>query len=101
MSTSIMLLILGMGIATYIPRMLPFIIFKDSRLSPFLEGILQNIPFAALGALIFPGVLYIQPDIWYGLVGAITAIVFSLLGANVIVVVIGSIGVLALISVII
>ena len=95
MSVSIFILILGMGIATYLPRMLPFWLFKEGSLPPFWMRVLENIPYATLGALIFPGVLYIQENIWVGLVGGVSAVVISLLGANVIVVVLGSIAVLA------
>ena len=99
MTASIFLLIVGMALATYIPRMLPFILFTETKLSPFLEGVLKNIPFATLGALIFPGVLFIQDTIWMGLIGGISAIILSLLGANVIIVVVGSIGILSILSI--
>ena len=98
MTASIFLLIVGMALVTYIPRMLPFILFTEMKLSPFWEGVLKNIPFATLGALIFPGVLFIQETIWMGLIGGISAIILSLLGANVIFVVVGSIGILSILS---
>lgn len=95
MSATILILIIGMGIATYLPRMLPFWLFKEGGLPPFWNRVLMNIPYATLGALIFPGVLYIQENIWAGLVGGMSAVVIALLGANVIIVVLGSITVLA------
>ncbi|WP_462406303.1 AzlD domain-containing protein [Gracilibacillus sp. Marseille-QA3620] len=95
MSISIFLLIVGMGLATYLPRMLPFWLMKEGALPPFWMRVLENIPYATLGALIFPGVLYIQENIWAGLVGGLSAVIIALLGANVIVVVLGSIAVLA------
>jgi branched-subunit amino acid transport protein len=90
-----MLMIIGMGLVTYIPRMLPFIMFRGKELPPFIQGVLKNVPYATLGALIFPAVLYIQEDIWYGIAGAAAAFAAAFLGANVIVVVIGSIAVLS------
>ncbi|WP_053361825.1 AzlD domain-containing protein [Bacillus sp. FJAT-27251] len=95
MNKEIVLMIIGMGLVTYIPRMLPFIMFRGKELPPFIQGILKNVPYATLGALIFPAVLYIQEDIWYGIVGAAAAFAAAFLGANVIVVVIGSIAVLS------
>jgi branched-subunit amino acid transport protein len=89
------MMIIGMGVVTFIPRMLPFIMFRGKELPPFLQGVLKNVPYATLGALIFPAVLYIQEDIWYGVVGALAAFVVAFLGANVIVVVMGSIAVLS------
>jgi len=89
------MMIIGMGVVTFIPRMLPFIMFRGKELPPFLQGVLKNVPYATLGALIFPAVLYIQEDIWYGVIGALAAFVVAFLGANVIVVVMGSIAVLS------
>lgn len=88
-------MIIGMGIVTFLPRMLPFIMFRGKELHPFIQGVLKNVPYATLGALIFPAVLYIQEDIWYGVIGAGAAFLAAFLGANVIVVVIGSIAVLS------
>jgi len=100
MKNEILWMILGMSIVTYIPRMLPFVLFKGKELPSFVQGILKNVPFATLGALIFPGILLIQKDIWYGLIGAAAAFIAAFLGANVIVTVLGSIAVLALYSLI-
>ncbi|WML49635.1 AzlD domain-containing protein [Neobacillus sp. PS3-34] len=98
MKNEIVWMIIGMALVTYIPRMLPFVLFKGKELPPFLQGVLKNVPYATLGALIFPGILLIQKDIWYGLFGASAAFIVSFLGANVIVTVLGSIAVLALYS---
>jgi branched-subunit amino acid transport protein len=92
-------MIIGMGLVTYIPRMMPFVLFKGKELPPFIQGVLKNVPYATLGALIFPAILFIQKgDIWYGVLGAAAAFIIAFLGANVIVVVLGSIAVLALYS---
>jgi branched-subunit amino acid transport protein len=98
LKTEIIWMIIGMGIVTYIPRMLPFVLFKGKELPAFVQGVLKNVPYATLGALIFPGILFIQEDIWYGVIGAAAACIAALLGANVIVVVLGSIAVLTVYS---
>ncbi|HJV17021.1 MAG TPA: AzlD domain-containing protein [Bacillales bacterium] len=99
MKPEIIWMIVGMGLVTYIPRMLPFVLFKEKELPPFIQGVLKNVPYATLGALIFPGILLIQKgDIWYGVIGACAAFIPAFLGANVIVVVLGSIAVLAVYS---
>jgi branched-subunit amino acid transport protein len=51
-------LVLGMAIVTYVPRMLPMVILQNIQLPPFWSRFLRNIPYAALGALIFPGILH-------------------------------------------
>ena len=99
MNSTIIWIIIGMGLVTYIPRMLPLVIFRGKELPPFFEGILKNVPFAILGALIFPNILMIQHSIWFGITGAAAAFILAALGANVILVVIGSIVVLSLYSV--
>jgi branched-subunit amino acid transport protein len=98
LKSEILFMIIGMGLVTYLPRMIPFILFKGKELPPFLQGVLRNVPFATLGALIFPGILLIQEDIWFGLLGAGAAFLTAYLGANVIVVVLSSIAVLTLYS---
>ncbi|CRK83526.1 AzlD domain-containing protein [Neobacillus massiliamazoniensis] len=100
MKAEILWMIIGMGLVTYIPRMLPFVLFKGKELPSFIQGVLKNVPYATLGALIFPGILFIQKsDIWYGVLGAVAAFILAFLGANVIVVVIGAITVLTVYSV--
>lgn len=47
----------GMLIATYVPRVLPFFLFKKDKVSKELYKFLTYIPYAMLGALIFPGFL--------------------------------------------
>ena len=98
MSGEMLVLIVGMGLVTCIPRMLPFIVFRGKELPPFIQGVLRNVPYAALGALIFPAVLFIQEDIWYGVTGAVAAFALAFAGANIIIVVIGAIAVLSFIS---
>ncbi|MBM4764186.1 AzlD domain-containing protein [Bacillus sp. B15-48] len=95
MSKEIVFMIIGMGIVTFLPRMLPFIMFNGKELPPFIQGILKNVPYATLGALIFPAVFFIQEDLLYGVIGVAAAFIIALLGANVIVVVIGAIAVLS------
>ncbi|OIU72570.1 AzlD domain-containing protein [Rossellomorea aquimaris] len=100
MNNAVIWMIIGMAVVTYIPRMLPFIVFKGKELPPFLQGVLKNVPFAVLGALIFPSILLIQEgDLLFGLVGTVAAFLLAFLGANVIVVVIGAISILSLYSV--
>jgi len=99
MRNEIFWMIIGMGLVTYIPRMLPFVLFKGKELPPFIQGVLRNVPYATLGALIFPAVFLIQQDdIWYGVLGAAAAFIAAFLGANVIVVVLGAICVLSVYS---
>lgn len=97
-SNPMFLIILGMAIVTYIPRVLPLVVINGKEMPPKVKAVLQNVPYAALGALIFPGILFIQDNIWFGIIGGLTAFAVALLGANIIFVVISAITVLTLYS---
>ncbi|WP_252315897.1 AzlD domain-containing protein [Sinobaca sp. H24] len=96
MSSSIFWIIIGMAVVTYIPRMLPFVVLNGKRLPPRIEGALRNVPFAALGALIFPGILFVQDSLFFGIVGAASAIILSYVNENMVFIVLGSICILSL-----
>lgn len=49
-------LVFSMAIVTYIPRMLPLVLLKNVKLPPMAVRFMKCIPYAALAALIFPGV---------------------------------------------
>lgn len=93
--------ILGMAVVTYIPRAIPLTFLEGKELPPVVSGILRNIPFAVLGALIFPAILYVQEgNLLFGFIGTIVAFTLAILFSNVMVVVLGTIGVLAVYSLI-
>ncbi len=86
---NIYILIFLMMIVTYIPRALPALSGGKKKLSPYWERFLSYIPYTALAALIFPGVLSVdaaEPAV--GFVGGVAAVLASLLKLPVIAVVI-------------
>ena len=99
MDKTTVLMIFGMALVTYIPRMLPFVILDGKKMPPFIQGVLQNVPYAVLGALIFPGVLFVnEQNVLFGIIGAIVAFITAFLGVNVILVVLSSIFILSIYS---
>ena len=54
MKTDYLLLVLGMGIVTYLPRWFPLIFLSSRRLPEWLQQWLDFIPAAVLSALILP-----------------------------------------------
>lgn len=50
-------LVAGMALVTYLPRMLPLVLLRNSSLPAAVIRFMKFIPYAALAALIFPGVL--------------------------------------------
>lgn len=55
--SSLFLLVAGMAAATYISRVTPFFLLPKEGIPEPLGRLLRYVPPAALGALIFPGVL--------------------------------------------
>ena len=98
MNSTIVILIIGMAVVTYLPRLIPFIMFKGKELPPFLQAVLKNVPYAILGALIVPSVFYINDDVMFGVIGLATAFVVAYIGANVIFVVLSAIVALTIYS---
>lgn len=92
-------MLFGMALATYIPRMIPLTVLEGRELPPIISGVLRNIPYAVLGALIFPAIFFVQEgNILFGIVGAGAAFLIAILGGGVMSVVLGTIGVLAVYS---
>ncbi|MFU0788691.1 AzlD domain-containing protein [Cerasibacillus sp. JNUCC 74] len=88
----ILFIIVGMAIVTMLPRMIPAFIVDKLQFRDWVNNWLNAIPYAALGALIFPGILTVKSDEPHiGLLGGIVAIVLAYLGINVILVVIAAI----------
>lgn len=89
----ILLIIIGMSLATMIPRIIPAFVVEKLQFRDWINRWLSAIPFAALGALIFPGILSSvkadQPHL--GLIGGIVAIILAYIGLNIILVVLGAI----------
>ncbi len=74
-------LILGMMAVTLLPRVLPLLL-PLRRPPPLVDRWLAAIPFAALGALIFPGILTTDPgNGWVGAAGGAAALLAALAGA--------------------
>ena len=77
-STNILILILGMAVVTFIPRAIPAVLVDKMHFGPKTEKFLKLIPYTAMAALIFPGVLTVDstnPII--GIVGALVAAVLA------------------------
>ena len=102
MDKQILVVILGMAVVTYIPRALPALFIDKIELGPRVEKFLRLIPYTAMAALIFPGILSTdssEPVI--GLAGGLAAVLLAYRRLPVMVCVIGAIAVDMLIYMII
>ena len=69
-----MLVILGCTLVTFIPSLIPALFIDKLDFPPKVEKFLNLIPYTALAALICPGVLTVDNQLWYiGLIGVVVA----------------------------
>ena len=75
---NIYLLILGMMLVTYIPRLLPSFFVGRLKYGKRFDKFINLIPYTAMSALIFPGILQIDASRWYvGAIGGMIAIILA------------------------
>ena len=92
MNSNVLIVIAGMALVTYLPRILPFYLFSKMNLSKRMMLFLKCIPYTALGALILPDVFSaVEGNNAASLIGAVTAVVLTYMFKNMIVTVIGAI----------
>lgn len=66
-----------MAVVTYIPRVIPIVVFKKKLNSKFLKSFLFYMPYAVLGAMIFPSILYSTNSVLAAGVGLAVALVLA------------------------
>ena len=59
----ILLTILGMQIVTYVPRLLPMLLFSSRQLPPLVIAWLHYVPVAVLAAMLLPSLLLVEQRI--------------------------------------
>jgi branched-subunit amino acid transport protein len=89
--TRMMVISLLMMCVTAPSRILPVFFLGDRKLPSFAESLLHYIPYAVLGALIFPDVLTATGSIYSSAAGAVTAIILGWFGRGILVVLVGGI----------
>ncbi|UJW56344.1 AzlD domain-containing protein [Bacillus sp. A116_S68] len=89
--TSLIFLVIGMGLVTYIPRMLPMVFLQKVQLPVRMRRFLEFVPYAVLASLIFPDILFSVENIESAIMGSLAALILAALKVNLILVVIGGI----------
>lgn len=82
--------LLVMAGVTYLIRMLPLTVWRRDIRSPFFRSFLYYVPYAVLGAMTFPDVLYATGSLWTALAGLMAAVVMAWRGRSLITVAIGA-----------
>lgn len=66
-----------MALVTYIPRTIPLTLFNKSIKSVYIKSFLHYTPYAVLGAMTFPSILYSTNNMMYSLIGTVVAIILA------------------------
>lgn len=79
------------GLVTYLIRAVPIVLYRGKEPSKFLKSFLEYIPYAALGGLLFPEVLFSTGHIATAVMGCLFASALILKKQNMLIVVSGTI----------
>lgn len=83
MTTSVPMLLLYtfvMAAVTYLIRMLPFVVFRKPIQNRFIRSFLYYVPYAVLGAMTFPAILYSTSNLISAAVGLAVSVILAWLG---------------------
>lgn len=73
----LILYILVMAGVTYLIRLLPMVIFKSKIQNRFIHSFLYYIPYAVLGAMTFPAILYSTGSVVSAAIGFAVAVLLA------------------------
>ncbi len=76
MTKDFLMYLIAMAGVTYIIRMIPFTLVRGKIKSVYIQSFLYYVPYAVLGAMTFPFILYSTGSLLTGIVG--TAVAFLL-----------------------
>jgi branched-subunit amino acid transport protein len=91
MKTKFLIIILGSMVINYLLRALPILSHNGKQPGKFVKSFLEYTPYAALGALLFPDVLYSAGSIGISVSGILFAGILIILKQNMVIVVSGTI----------
>ena len=83
MTTSTPMLLLYtfvMAAVTYLIRMLPFVVFRKPIQNRFIRSFLYYVPYAVLGAMTFPAILYSTSNLISAAVGLAVSVILAWFG---------------------
>lgn len=80
-----------MALVTYIPRVLPIVVFRNEIKSKYIKSFLRYVPYAVLGALTFPDIFSSTGNIITAICGTIVALFLAYKEKSLVVVAIGAI----------
>ena len=91
--------VLVMALVSYLPRVVPFTIFKKRIKSIYIQSILSYMPYAVLGAMTFPSIFYSTSNMLFSVLGTGVALLLAYKGQKLLPVAVISVGVIYLLNV--
>lgn len=85
--------VLIMALVTYLPRMLPLVIFRSELTSKRIRTFLNYIPYTVLASMTFPDIFYSTSNFISAITGSLTALILSYMEKSLVVVALASIAV--------
>ena len=92
--------VLVMALVSYLPRVVPFTIFKKRIKSIYIQSILSYMPYAVLGAMTFPSIFYSTSNMLFSALGTGVALLLAYKGQKLLPVAVISVGVIYLVNII-
>ena len=89
--TYVFIAVLLMALVTYIPRVLPILVFRKEIKNKYIKSFLRYVPYAVLGALTFPDIFSSTGNIITAICGTIVALFLAYKEKSLVVVAIGAI----------
>lgn len=83
MMNDYLIAIIGMALATQLPRLIPAFTGTDKIKNRYFSRFLSSIPLAALGTLIIPGIFTVGGSIYIGLLGGLISLTLAYKGINI------------------
>lgn len=90
MTLELFVYIAVMALTTYLIRMLPFTLFRKKIKNTFLKSFFHYIPYAVLGAMTLPWILYSTETMYSAAAGTVCAFVLAYLDRSLITVALSS-----------
>jgi branched-subunit amino acid transport protein len=83
--------VLLMALVTYLPRVLPLVLFRKEIKSTYVKSFLKYVPYAVLGALTFPDIIYSTGNYKTAVIGTIVALFLAFREKSLVIVAVGAI----------
>lgn len=80
-----------MALVTYLPRVIPLVVFRREINSPFLKSFLYYVPYAVLGAMTFPDIFSSTGSLNTAIAGCVVTLFLAYKEQDLIIVAIGAI----------